>query len=171
VDLKAGTLILEPGETKNRRPRVWVFKGLPEVEAAITALVQWALPATAPGVTALRPDPNEWLFRRSDGRPIRNFRQAWGTACKRAGVQRMVHDLRRSAVRNMVRSGTPEAVCMRVSGHLSRSVFERYNIVSTDDLHEAAARLAAYHAAQDRTVTQLEQSSVTVEAQNAQKWG
>src|SRR5687768_8478007 len=81
------------------------------------------------------------VFHR-DGEEMIDWRKAWAAACKLAGLPgKRLHDCRRTTARNLIRSGTPERVAMQLTGHKTRSVFDRYNIVSPGDLIEAARRL------------------------------
>jgi len=85
------------------------------------------------------------VFHRNDGRAVRGwYYDAWKTTCEKAGFPgRLVHDFRRSCVRNLVtRAGVSERVAMSVTGHKSRSVFDRYHIVSDADPADAMRKLA-----------------------------
>ena len=85
-----------------------------------------------------RPAGCPWVFHRN-GRRIKCLKETWSRACQAAGLHGKVPlDLRRSAVRNLVRAGIPERIAMQVTGHADRSVFERYNIVSPGDLQQVA---------------------------------
>ncbi len=129
VDLREGCIRLE--DTKTDEPRTIYLP--PE-----------ALEAVRAAHSRRRLDCNA-VFLGKDESPIRDFRSAWSTACDKAGVSgRLPHDFRRTGVRNMVRAGVPEAVAMKVSGHRTRSVFDRYNIVSDRDLKEAALKVSKY---------------------------
>jgi len=135
VDRKAGLVRLEPGETKNQDGRT-VFMDV-ELQQVINA--QWESRKRKGKLCPL-------VFPGRDGKsPIKDHRGAWDSACTKAEIgRRLFHDLRRTAIRNMVRAGIPERVAMMISGHKTRSVFDRYNIVSEHDLKLAAAQQAAY---------------------------
>ena len=140
VNLERRLILLEEEQTKNGEPRVIP---LPNV---LVALLKKIEPKIGP------------VF---DGT---NLRTEWARACTAAGLGKMeeqasesgwtwfkytgllVHDLRRSAVRNLRIAGVPENVAMKISGHKTRSVFDRYNIVSTEDVTAAMRRVDAANA-------------------------
>lgn len=138
VDFAAGEVRLEVGATKNGRGRVFPFTASPVLVALLreqrdmTTRVERAQGSIIP-----------WVFHRN-GVPVGvNWRKAWNKATTSAGVPgKLFHDLRRTAVRNLVRAGVPERVAMELTGHLTRRVFDAYHIVPKQDLVEAVERLS-----------------------------
>jgi integrase len=85
----------------------------------------------------MQPRTSEYLFARGLV-PIKDFRMSWSLACRVAGVPGLLfHDLRRTAVRNLRRAGVAESVIMKITGHRTRGVFDRYNIADQSDTLEA----------------------------------
>lgn len=155
VDLLEKEVCLDPEMTKNEEARILPLEG----EILETLKMQRELR------DAKYPDC-PWVFFR-DGKRIKNFYKAWRNACVKVGLGRfekqedgrekyfglIPHDLRRTAIRNLVRAGVPERVAMDISGHKTRSVFERYNITSRRDRQEAARRLSSYLSEKNRQST------------------
>jgi len=139
LDLDAGTLRLDPGATKNADPRVVyltpaLMAALAEQLARVDAL-QRKLERIVP-----------WLFPhlrgRRAGNPRHEFRKVWSTACTKAGVPgRLLHDFRRTAVRNMERAGVARSVAMQLTGHRTENVYRRYAIVNDGDPRAAVEKL------------------------------
>ncbi len=149
VDFNARVIRLEPHTTKNDSPRI-VPMG-PELHDELLAQRQLRDQSF--------PFCKHVFFSHSTGRPIRDFRAAWKSACKKVGLKgSLFHDLRRCGVRNLVRAGVPERVAMAISGHKTRSVFDRYNIVNEDDIRAAGDAVDEY----------LGQSTGTVRAKLAE---
>jgi integrase len=92
----------------------------------------------------------EFVFHR-EGVPVVDFRKPWGAACKVAKIgHRLFHDLRRTAVRNMIRAGVAQSVAMSISGHKTVSMFNRYNITSGADKIDALKKTSEHLAAQPK---------------------
>lgn len=130
VDLAGKVVRLRPETSKNKDGRV-----LP-LREELLEVFQRAKERRQPDCP--------WVFH-LEGQKIGDFKKAWKTACKAAGLEgTLVHDLRRTAIRNMVRAGIPERVAMSLSGHKTRNIFDRYNIVSEADLAQAAEQLHSH---------------------------
>ena len=135
VDLERGIVTLNPGETKNQEGRT-VY-----IDPELKTILQQNWDQRGRGGKAL-----PWVFLNEQGTDrVKRFDKSWNSACKEAEIgAKLFHDLRRTAVRNMVRAGIPERVAMMISGHKTRSVFDRYNITSENDLKMAAEKQDAY---------------------------
>lgn len=166
VDFIAGEIRLDPGTTKNEEGRVFPMLGeLREILAALRKAQQAKSANVGPGRMPAAPAFHVQVFRIGK-KPIGEFRKAWRTACHAAGLPciidketgkpiralRIFHDLRRSAAREFQRQGFTEGQIMRMMGHKTRSMFDRYNICTNEDIRakmmEIAARRAAKGAAE-----------------------
>jgi integrase len=97
------------------------------------------------------------------GDRIKGYRHAWEKACRAAGVpEHIVHDFRRTAVRNLERAGVPRSAAMKMTGHRSESVYRRYAIVDEGMMRDAAAKLTALHAS-DKAATSPRNKVVPIE--------
>src|SRR4029078_6586670 len=71
-----------------------------------------------------------WVFCQDSGAPLYDFRSAWATACRKSGVPgRLVHDFRRTAVRNLERAGVPRSSAMKLTGPKTEAALLRDTIL------------------------------------------
>jgi len=144
VDFAGGVVMLDPAVAKNEEPRT--FPLTDDLRALLEQQHREHLDLKRRGMIC----PFVFVRMVAKGRggtksprAIKRFDKAWTSATIAAGVPgRIPHDFRRTAVRNMVRRGVPERVAMQLAGHKTRSIFERYNIVSPSDLRAAATQLS-----------------------------
>jgi integrase len=126
VNVKDRTIQLLPGTTKNDKGRT-------------VRMTEDVYQRLSPCVKDKKPD--DWLFTWENGGPVRDFRVAWTKMCQAAKINILLHDFRRSAIRNMIRAGVSEKTAMRISGHTTRAIFDRYDIESEADITDAAGKI------------------------------
>lgn len=146
VDLAEGAIRLDGTHSKNGKPRTAYLspattKLLAAQRERVVALDKRLGRVGTPAVFVhLGKGPLQ-------GRPVREFNKQWRSACRKAGYTgTLLHDLRRSGVRGMVRAGVPESVAMKISGHETAAIFRRYDIASDQDLRDARDRLGSARA-------------------------
>lgn len=135
VTRSTGTIRLRPQNAKTGEGRTITVVG--DLASIIDRRWEKRIVDTPAGGEIVR-----WVFHR-EGYPIqyKSFDRAWNAARQGAAMPgALFHDLRRTAIRNMIRAGVPEVVAMRISGHKTRSIFDRYNIVNEADIEQALAR-------------------------------
>jgi len=136
IDREHGEIRLRPERSKNGHGRIVPLVG------DLADLIERRWEARKVGDRIVNS-----VFHRK-GAAVRDIRRAWRSAVKAAGLKgRLFHDLRRTAARNLIRSGTSETVAMAITGHRTRSMFSRYNISTTADLRDALRRYQAHDAA------------------------
>lgn len=139
VDWEGREVRLDPGTTKNDEGRTYPF----------TAALETVLEQQRAEHDRLKAENRivPYVFHRN-GQRIRHMRKAWINACSAAGCPgRLVHDLRRTAVRELERAGVPRSAAMAMVGHKTEAIYHRYAIVERNVLKEAAAKIDARNAA------------------------
>lgn len=142
-DRETWTLNLAPKAAKTRQPRLIPLRGPNREPTPVLKIMERRIQSRRLDI--------DLIFHRG-GDPVKYYMDAWASACKAAGLKsgRKVeggltpYDLRRSALRNIVRGGTDYTVAMKISGHKTRSTFDRYNITSDEDVSAAMVRSHEY---------------------------
>ncbi len=167
-DVGRDVILLPAKNSKNRKPQT-----VPLNEVLFPIIERRRAAALIPLADGQAQQLSEFVFHRA-GRPIGDTRKVWELACVKAGLGELVcqgcgqnvdrhtckdckaptryrglhfHDLRRSAVRNMVRAGIPDQTAMAITGHRTRAVFDKYAIVSETQKGEALKKTQDYLAA------------------------
>ncbi len=140
VDWTAEEIRLEPAQVKNKKGRTFPFGSYPQLKELLEGQREKTRDSQRERGAIVK-----HVFHRN-GRPIKSLRGAWDGACERAGLPgRWFHDLRRSAVRNMVLAGVPRSTATKLSGHRTESVFVRYTIQDKEVLDDGVSKLGRFH--------------------------
>jgi integrase len=138
VDVEGRTVRLSWRRSKNKKARTMTLAG------ELAAIVERRSAARA-ALVVKKGLETDRVFFRNDGSPVQDFKKAWATACKAAGVAgRLFHDLRRSGIRNMTRAGVSRKVATAISGHRTEAIYARYDIADEEDLKDAVLKTQAY---------------------------
>jgi integrase len=124
-------------DSKNREPRIFPFKYHARLEQVLRAqrdsVTRWERKHGRLCASVFH-----W-----GGRPLGKLRRSWQRACAAAGLRgRLLHDFRRTAVRNLIRAGVQQAIAMKITGHKTDSIFRRYLIVDEELLAQATGAVA-----------------------------
>ena len=143
VDFVHNKLRIDPGEDKNKAGREFPLtselKRILQDQRKRANRIQKERKVIVPSV-----------FFWDDGKPIRTYRAGWDTAVEESGIQRIPHDLRRTAVRNLEIAGVPRTAAMKMVGHKTEAIYRRYAIVDEAMMQSAAEKLGALHKQQGR---------------------
>jgi integrase len=140
-DVGDGVIYLRAENSKTRKPETMPLEG------DLQAIIERRRDAAVIQEENKEPRFAEYVFHQ-DGEPVRDFRKAWATACKAANLgHRLFHDFRRTAARNMIDAGVPQAVAMKITGHRTDSMFRRYAIVNEEQKRDALIKTQKHLAA------------------------
>ena len=157
MDFAAGRIELQARTTKNKHPRYLPIYG--DMAAEINMALSMGDPACP------------FLVQR-DSAPVFDFEKVWRKACKTAGIEAaLFHDLRRTAVTNMIEAGLSEKEAMEISGHKTRSIFDRYHIVSERRLKQNAQKLEDHLKAKMINGASIQTSEESAKLQDIEKIG
>ena len=157
IDWNTSRIELQKKTTKNKTARYLPIYGdmAAEIEMAIAAA-----------------DSQCPFLVQHEGKSVFDFEKAWRTACQAAGIpQALYHDLRRTALTNMIEAGFSEKEAMEISGHKTRAVFDRYHIVSSRRLKELGKKMEAHLAALGSPVLDNGARQNKEQTQDAEKYG
>lgn len=138
IDLAASRINIPSKNAKNKTPRYLPIYG--DMQAELEMAMSLC-------------DPRCPYLIQNEGKPVGSWRKSWKTACRAARVDAaLFHDLRRTALTNMIEAGYSEKEAMLISGHKTRHVFDRYCIVSSKRLKEQTKKLEAFMAEKEAKI-------------------